>query len=510
MRTFSQFLQLDEAVFNTDAIVRLADGFKSYIEKIHTGLSFASFPVALKYNKAGVGDSYQIPLLNKSNADGISLAVCYEPRRGKSTLSSINVYLRGWSTDVKPDYEIMIKGQTNLVKAAAEVSSILKSHVALMATEQTMSMEGYLAEIRRDKKTGLALNAERRKEEKEKAAAQLKAAMAEAQKHGVEIHQNVQQTFVPSSLESTIPPDMHEELTAEEQYENMGALVNQVLRNEQKSLIIVGSAGVGKTYNVMQAVRKSGRPYQQFKGNMKSDGALYEYLFKNRQPNELVIFDDADSIFSYANMLKGALGDDEDPKEAYKVMYGTKDQSIDLSKWQEEKRDVYFQLYDAKCRGEGDEFQMILEENAHMFEGDKRMMKELEKGFIRPPASFQFLANLIIISNKKLAEFNTNEHLKAVVSRGAFFNLELTQDTVFQLLEKLLPTFENSKVQLDPNQKSELFKVVRETYKVRYPSQDQFPSFRNFVMLFPWMADNSVTPEARKKYIQRQIAIWNA
>lgn len=60
-----------------------------------------------------------------------------------------------------------------------------------------------------------------------------------------------------------------------------------------KSLIISGSAGVGKSTEVMQVVKELDVPHTLIKGKV-STGGLFSILYNNRHAGNLVIFDDVD------------------------------------------------------------------------------------------------------------------------------------------------------------------------------------------------------------------------
>lgn len=78
-----------------------------------------------------------------------------------------------------------------------------------------------------------------------------------------------------------------------------------------RSLIISGPAGLGKSYGVMQILEKAEQKKMVpiiVKGYIRPTG-LYKLLYENRFKKSIVVFDDADSIFSddvALNLLKAA------------------------------------------------------------------------------------------------------------------------------------------------------------------------------------------------------------
>lgn len=79
---------------------------------------------------------------------------------------------------------------------------------------------------------------------------------------------------------------------------------------KNRSLIVSGPAGLGKSFTVEAAVKKHGEKINavHIKGYVRPTG-LYKTLYENRFKNSVIVFDDADSIFSddvSLNLLKAA------------------------------------------------------------------------------------------------------------------------------------------------------------------------------------------------------------
>ena len=97
----------------------------------------------------------------------------------------------------------------------------------------------------------------------------------------------------------------------ERRFNAMDAMTRATCFGVNRSLIISGPAGLGKSYGVMKtledAERKGYVPIV-VKGYIRPTG-LYKLLFENRFRKCIVVFDDADSIFSddvCLNLLKAA------------------------------------------------------------------------------------------------------------------------------------------------------------------------------------------------------------
>ena len=91
----------------------------------------------------------------------------------------------------------------------------------------------------------------------------------------------------------------------------MDKMTEATVTGTNKSLIVSGPAGLGKSYGVMKVAEeyeKRGRTVCVIKGFVRPTG-LYKVLYENRFKNCVVIFDDSDSIFNddiSLNLLKGA------------------------------------------------------------------------------------------------------------------------------------------------------------------------------------------------------------
>lgn len=96
-----------------------------------------------------------------------------------------------------------------------------------------------------------------------------------------------------------------------DRFQSMDRMTDATLSGVNKSLIISGPAGLGKSYGVMHIAaehEKRGKQVVVIKGFVRPTG-LYKVLYENRGRNCVVIFDDCDSIFhddNALNLLKSA------------------------------------------------------------------------------------------------------------------------------------------------------------------------------------------------------------
>ena len=167
----------------------------------------------------------------------------------------------------------------------------------------------------------------------------------------------------------------------------LDVMTNACINGDVRAMIVVGPPGVGKSYGVEQQLNKanvytelSSRPktFDVVKGAMSAIG-LYTKLFNYKEKDNVLVFDDCDSVLQdelSLNILKAAL----DSKATRKICWNT---------------DSY------KLRNEG------------------------------VPDEFEFKGSAIFITNIKFENIKSKklkDHLEAVQSRCHY--LDLTLDTV--------------------------------------------------------------------------------
>lgn len=95
-----------------------------------------------------------------------------------------------------------------------------------------------------------------------------------------------------------------------ERFSTLDTMTQATVNGRNKSMIVSGPAGVGKSHNIGQILGDAeGKVYSTvIKGYVRPTG-LYKTLYEFRHKNSVVVFDDADSIFSdevALNLLKAA------------------------------------------------------------------------------------------------------------------------------------------------------------------------------------------------------------
>lgn len=92
-------------------------------------------------------------------------------------------------------------------------------------------------------------------------------------------------------------------------FEVMDMMVDAAIRGKCRSMIVSGSAGIGKSFTVMQAIRVLPEERVTTISGKITPVGLFRALWKHRFENHVIIFDDVDSVFdneTSLNILKAA------------------------------------------------------------------------------------------------------------------------------------------------------------------------------------------------------------
>jgi len=132
-------------------------------------------------------------------------------------------------------------------------------------------------------------------------------------------------------VEFTPEPETQEtdaeiEVKLSERFGILKLLAKAAAEGQAKALIISGPAGLSKSYTVEKVLEEwdpSETRYRIVKGFVKATG-LYKTLFQNKEEGQVLVFDDADSIFfddTSLNFLKAALDSTERRRISYLSEY---------------------------------------------------------------------------------------------------------------------------------------------------------------------------------------------
>ncbi len=98
----------------------------------------------------------------------------------------------------------------------------------------------------------------------------------------------------------------------QERFETLSMLTETALNGATRSLVVSGPPGLGKSYTVEQMLAdwgEEGTDYEIIKGFTRATG-IYKLLYQYRESNQVLVFDDCDSVFFDdvgLNLLKSAL-----------------------------------------------------------------------------------------------------------------------------------------------------------------------------------------------------------
>jgi len=280
-------------------------------------------------------------------------------------------------------------------------------------------------------------------------------------------------------------------------FERMLHSVKSVLKQQHKSVIVVGAAGLGKTFNIMKAVTDSGRKPSKFAGNI-SPASIYATLFANREKGSLIVFDDIDAVWADAvskNVLKGAL--DTTDTEVSWVNARTRD----ISKLSKKDRDAYIKQVEERQKYGDEEYvkrnaeKLGIEDTGDRKEIDKAMRR---LGANKLPSTFEFDGNVIFISNLKRDDIDP-----AIRSRSLFINMNFDRDMAFGRLEDILE-FVGDRYDVPLENKKVLLKLCKDWFS-RLP-KDKYIPIREFGYLVPYAAD--LSDPMWKKLVVSQLADW--
>lgn len=107
-----------------------------------------------------------------------------------------------------------------------------------------------------------------------------------------------------------------------ERFDILEMFANYAVAGDVRSLIVSGPAGLGKSYTVDRALAQwdpNGVNHTVIKGYVKATG-LYKMLYQHRFAGQVIVFDDADTIFfddTSLNMLKAVCDTNETRRVSY-------------------------------------------------------------------------------------------------------------------------------------------------------------------------------------------------
>jgi len=117
------------------------------------------------------------------------------------------------------------------------------------------------------------------------------------------------QSFPAVRLNARIETDEEIDVRISERFEVLEDITKSVISGVSRSLIVSGPAGLGKSFTIEKVLREWDPQEDNhvfIRGYAKATG-LYKLLYQYRNPGQVIVFDDADSVFfddTALNLLK--------------------------------------------------------------------------------------------------------------------------------------------------------------------------------------------------------------
>ena len=227
----------------------------------------------------------------------------------------------------------------------------------------------------------------------------------------------------------------------------MRDLTTVVARGIRNSLVVYGGPGIGKTFEIMDQIKKEGlvkdQDFKVIKGRI-TPMALYTTLFMWRD-GKLLVFDDTDSVWGdkdAGNILKAAL----DSYEERSISWFAQGRTVNVSRRTKEEREEFNKRVD------------------QMIDDDP------EDRNIKLPSEFDFNSRIIFISNLKERDFDS-----AVLNRSSKIDMTMTREQMFVRMEALLDFLGSTETSRE--KKLEILDFLKEKSK----GSEELPSMRTFV-----------------------------
>jgi hypothetical protein len=110
---------------------------------------------------------------------------------------------------------------------------------------------------------------------------------------------NITSGFPTVQVNKRVETDAEVDARISERFEVLEDITNSVIAGESRSLIVSGPAGLGKSFTVEKVMREwdpEEARHTFIRGYVKATG-LYKLLYQYRHAGNVVVFDDADSVF---------------------------------------------------------------------------------------------------------------------------------------------------------------------------------------------------------------------
>jgi len=399
------YLNLNEASFGNKNLEKAVKLIVNVLSK-KTGYTFAPF--------GGKGNNYE--KFSKSNGNGIGMTYVlndgklvrfnWEQNKKSSTISSIDIWNNMRSNNI--DYSLEIPQNFNIVESINSIAFFIKKPSVSVPITEMAAKGQYGAKRYADaEKYGIPVDHPKFRSEVSKA----KTAEKKKMKGNFTVRKNLKESSTRTEEYKKGEKLFKSKKIADPKviFDDLSDLVKMVGKGIQKSLLITGMAGIGKTYTVTKEVTNmlgpKGDKWILVKGKTSPLG-LYSTLFLNR--DKLIVFDDIDSVFANkdtVNMIKAAVDSYDE-----RVISWISPITVDISKLDDES------------------VQKLYDDIEEKLETDPTNSK------IKYPNQFPFTGRVIFISNIHESKMDA-----AIKSRSFVIDITLQAKDVFNRMESILP-----------------------------------------------------------------------
>lgn len=226
-----------------------------------------------------------------------------------------------------------------------------------------------------------------------------------------------------------------EPLNAKEIFALMNDAIEKVKKAINKSIIITGDPGIGKTYTVKEQLK--GTNHEFFTGTITSASALYKVLFINNDPDKIIVFDDLDSLLDdrdCVNMLKGALDSGKETEISYLSTNTVPPLFYETILKYDDIKDIPEETIAALLKQKVNLEAMLSSKNAQaVWDVNRIRASSPTKANAIMPNKFNFDGRVIFISNKYLHQIPG-----AIKSRAMTVEVSLSLDEIVKRIEGVM------------------------------------------------------------------------
>jgi len=406
------FIFLNESSFSNNDLRRVVYLIKMVIEK---KIGMKLYPFGGENNNydkfsnsfgSGIGMLFVLD-------NGMLVRFNWESKKKSSTLTSIDLFDK--IRDTVPSKRLIIPTDYNIIKSVDIIANFMKGH---KISESLITEKGYSKEKKEaSKKYGIDITLPTDKfwKEVEKISGLgggqfLKYLKSKEPGDKIKsVNGKSEKSKRIKELESA-SKKMVEYADPDVVFNDLDDLLSMIMSGMQKSLIITGMAGIGKTYNVIQRLKKkfgSEGGNWVLRSGKTSPYGFYQFVYANR--NKIIVLDDMDSALKDKD-IGGVLKSLLDTTQNNVSWISSLTQNLD--NMNDEQRKAYEIELKQQLSSPGGEFDQKL----------------------KLPNKFEFTGSIVFISNLYKSDMDS-----ALLSRSMYIDITLTAKDIFKRMETILP-----------------------------------------------------------------------